>query len=140
MAEEEYEIDVYGDDANDHGGHGSDGAYDGGDATNGNGHGDHHGNDHNSHQVDDDQRDHMEEDEDHPSSVSNQRPQQGTKRKEGSDDAPIDRDGTSAIMISDLNWWTTDDDIRGWINQAGCEDKLKEITFSEHKVNGKSKG
>lgn len=43
-------------------------------------------------------------------------------------------------MISELNWWTTDDDIRGWTSQADCEDELKDITFSEHKVNGKSKG
>lgn len=66
--------------------------------------------------------------------------QQGVKRKEGSDDRPIDPGATSALLISDLHWWNTDDDVRGWINQAQCEDELKEITFSEHKVNGKSKG
>lgn len=66
--------------------------------------------------------------------------QQGVKRKEGSDDRPIDNGATSAILISDLHWWTTDDDIRGWVNQAQCEDELQDITFSEHKVNGKSKG
>ena len=43
-------------------------------------------------------------------------------------------------MISDLHWWTTEDDIRGWANEAGAEEELKELTFSEHKVNGKSKG
>lgn len=66
--------------------------------------------------------------------------QQGVKRKEGSDDRPIDPGATTALMISDLHWWNTDDDVRGWINQAQCEDELKEVTFSEHKVNGKSKG
>jgi hypothetical protein len=66
--------------------------------------------------------------------------QQGVKRKEGSDDRPIDTGATTALLISDLHWWNTDDDIRGWINQAQVEDELKEITFSEHKVNGKSKG
>ncbi|KFZ20741.1 hypothetical protein V502_03020 [Pseudogymnoascus sp. VKM F-4520 (FW-2644)] len=66
--------------------------------------------------------------------------QQGVKRKEGSDERPIDPGATTALLISDLHWWNTDDDIRGWINQAQCEDELKEITFSEHKVNGKSKG
>lgn len=69
-----------------------------------------------------------------------QQPQQGVKRKEGSDDRPIDHGATSCLMISELNWWNTDDDIRKWIVQAGCEDELKDITFSEHKVNGKSKG
>jgi len=66
--------------------------------------------------------------------------QQGVKRKEGSDDRPIDPGATTALLISDLHWWNTDDDVRGWVNQAQVEDELKEITFSEHKVNGKSKG
>lgn len=66
--------------------------------------------------------------------------QQGVKRKEGSDDRPVDPGATTALLISDLHWWNTDDDIRGWINQAQCEDELKEVTISEHKINGKSKG
>lgn len=63
--------------------------------------------------------------------------QQGVKRQE---DRPSDPDATTALLISDLFWWTTDDDIRGWVHQAGVEDELKDVTFSEHKVNGKSKG
>jgi hypothetical protein len=66
--------------------------------------------------------------------------QQGVKRKGGSDDRPIDPGATTALLISDLHWWNTDDDVRGWVNQAQVEDELKDITFSEHKVNGKSKG
>ncbi|KAI0393044.1 hypothetical protein F5Y17DRAFT_327959 [Xylariaceae sp. FL0594] len=66
--------------------------------------------------------------------------QQGVKRKGESDDRPVDPGATNCLQISDLNWWTTDDDIRGWVAQASCEDELKDITFSEHKVNGKSKG
>jgi hypothetical protein len=66
--------------------------------------------------------------------------QQGVKRKEGSDDRPIDPGATTALLISDLHWWNTDDDVRGWVNQAQVEDELRDITFSEHKVNGKSKG
>lgn len=66
---------------------------------------------------------------------------QGIKRKEYEDQsADIDANATTALMISDLTWWTTEDDIRGWINHAGAEDQLKDVTFSEHKVNGKSKG
>ncbi|KAL2831168.1 hypothetical protein BDW59DRAFT_7796 [Aspergillus cavernicola] len=65
--------------------------------------------------------------------------QQGMKRKE-LDDRPVDPDATPALLISELHWWTTDDDIRGWVREAGCEDELKDVTFSEHKVNGKSKG
>ena len=66
--------------------------------------------------------------------------QQGVKRKEGSDDRDVDPGATTALLISELHWWNTDDDVRGWVNQARVEDELKEITFSEHKVNGKSKG
>ena len=66
--------------------------------------------------------------------------QQGVKRKETSDERPTDHGATNALMVSELHWWTTEDDIRGWINEVGAEDELKELTFSEHKVNGKSKG
>lgn len=66
--------------------------------------------------------------------------QQGIKRKGESDERRIDAGATNALTISDLHWWTTEDDIRGWTNDAGAEDELKDITFSEHKVNGKSKG
>ncbi|KAF4310014.1 Nucleotide-binding alpha-beta plait [Botryosphaeria dothidea] len=66
--------------------------------------------------------------------------QQGVKRKEGTDDRPVDGNATTALLISDLHWWTNEDDIRGWANQSGCEDELVDVTFNEHKVNGKSKG
>jgi hypothetical protein len=74
-------------------------------------------------------------------SIPKQAPQQqGVKRKGASDERCIDPGATTALMISELHWWNTDDDVRGWINQAQVEDELKDITFSEHKVNGKSKG
>ena len=66
---------------------------------------------------------------------------QGVKRKEGdADDRYVDPAATTALFVSELHWWITDDDIRGWANQAQCEDELEDITFNEHKVNGKSKG
>lgn len=74
--------------------------------------------------------------------VHKQAPQkQGTKRKQGEDDdRPTDPGATAALMINDVNWWVSEEDIRGWANQSGCEDELNEVTFNEHKVNGKSKG
>lgn len=76
-----------------------------------------------------------------PLQLPKQAPQtQGLKRKEGSDDRFSDPAATSALYISELHWWVTDDDIRGWANQNQCEDELEDVTFNEHKVNGKSKG
>ncbi|KAK3363522.1 hypothetical protein B0T25DRAFT_46339 [Lasiosphaeria hispida] len=134
MADEEFEIDVYGDDAgNDHGaeerGEREPSAYDREDSHNPNGD-----------EYHERGGDAMDDGRDQRSATPQQRPQQGVKRKEGSDERPVDPGATSALMISDLNWWNTDDDIRGWVNQANCEAELKDITFSEHKVNGKSKG
>jgi hypothetical protein len=63
------------------------------------------------------------------------------KRKQGDDDdRPTDPGATAALMINDVNWWIGEEDIRGWANQSGCEDELSDVTFNEHKVNGKSKG
>lgn len=76
-----------------------------------------------------------------PVHLPKQAPQtQGLKRKDGSDDRFVDVGATTALFISELHWWVTDDDVRGWANQSQCEDELEDITFSEHKVNGKSKG
>ncbi|KPI44638.1 uncharacterized protein AB675_8569 [Cyphellophora attinorum] len=65
---------------------------------------------------------------------------QGVKRKSTSDERTVDPEATTALIISDLHWWTTEDEIRSWTNQVNAELDLKELSFSEHKVNGKSKG
>ena len=64
----------------------------------------------------------------------------GVKRKETPDDRSAESGATTALLVSDLHWWTTEDDLRGWVNGADAEHDLKDIAFNEHKVNGKSKG
>ncbi|KAK4192598.1 putative rrm domain-containing protein [Podospora australis] len=151
MAEEDFEIDVYGDgdhghtnqdqgDSNqagdrydsDHGhnDHDDQGAYD---DYAGNHHGEHHDDAY-------DRRRASTGNAEHTVASQSPAPKQGVKRKQESDDRPIDPGATTALLITELNWWNTDDDIRGWAYQAGSEHELKDITFSEHKVNGKSKG
>ncbi|KAK1518796.1 RRM domain-containing protein [Colletotrichum costaricense] len=131
MAEEEFEIDIYGDAPQDH----QDGNAENYDGANG--HADNHQEQHDQLEHHDDQQKHDQQEEYHDQQEA-PAPQQGVKRK--GDDRPIDPGATTALMVSDLNWWNTDDDIRGYARAGHCEDELKDITFSEHKVNGKSKG
>ena len=70
---------------------------------------------------------------------------QQTRQEDGAtpqafDSRPTDAGATEAVIISELQWWVNDDDIRGWARYCGAEDELRDITFSEHKVNGKCKG
>jgi hypothetical protein len=153
MADEEYDIDIYGDEqanngnnnqqersheeqAHDYQRHDShDINADNQDYSRDQGHGDYDSRD--------EQHEHGDSNADETSGTltpHNPPPQQGVKRKEGSDERPVDPGATSALLISDLNWWNTDDYLRGMARQANCEEELKDITFSEHKVNGKSKG
>ena len=52
----------------------------------------------------------------------------------------VDAGATLALRLGELEWWTTEEDIRGWANAAGVEADLVEVTFIEHKINGKIKG
>ncbi len=147
MAEADFEIDFYGDAANDQQNHQEGGHKEGENEYRGD-HDDHgkvdHGDQgHHDDHGDHDQHNREEHGDDHQrraSEAEDTSSRQGVKRKSEEDDRPVDANATAAVMISELSWWTTDDDIRGWLRGADCEAEVKELTFSEHKVNGKSKG
>lgn len=139
MAEEEFEIDIYGDANHEQQSEAKreEPSSNADDSHNANGTGQ---DDYDIRDSGYDNEQSHDQSNDQSSGSQQQPPQQGVKRKESSDERPVDPGATTALLISDLNWWNTDDDIRGWARQANCEDELKDITFSEHKVNGKSKG
>ena len=140
MAEEDFEIDIYGDAGGEQGD--SKGEDVGSHSYDDNSHG--HDKNGDRHDYDESRDEGMDDAQDRERStsatVTPSNPPQGVKRKEGSDERPVDPGATTALLVSELSWWNTDDDVRGWARQANCEDELKDITFSEHKVNGKSKG
>lgn len=142
--EEDFEIDIYGDaNGNDDGGNqqnnfGDDQNQGSNNQGQGQGH-DYDDQSHNNNNQDDQNQSNRTQASASPNTAK-QQPMQGVKRKGSSDDRAIDPGATTAIMVSDLSWWITDDDIRGWVAAVKCEEELKDITFSEHKVNGKSKG
>ncbi|CAK7232223.1 hypothetical protein SCUCBS95973_008188 [Sporothrix curviconia] len=134
--EEDFEIDIYGDaNGNDDDGNRRDGYADDDNSQNQNQNQNQNGQGQ-GHDYDDHGASSNATKQESPSAG----PTQGVKRKGSSDDRAIDPGATTAIMVSELSWWITDDDIRGWVAAAQCEAELKDITFSEHKVNGKSKG
>lgn len=136
MAEEDYDIDFYGDtsgnDQQNVGDHKEGHDYQDDTREDGN-----HGNSHHDRDRDHDGHHHEHEHDYHEHEHEHE---QSNAKPEGEDRGSVDPGATSALMVSELNWYTTDDDIRGWLRQGGCEEGLKDITFSEHKVNGKSKG
>ncbi|KAM0755782.1 hypothetical protein T439DRAFT_320493 [Meredithblackwellia eburnea MCA 4105] len=48
--------------------------------------------------------------------------------------------GCSALFLGELHWWTSDEHIHEICAAIGTPVDVKNIAFSEHKVNGKSKG
>ncbi|KAK9465012.1 hypothetical protein V1512DRAFT_277886 [Lipomyces arxii] len=56
------------------------------------------------------------------------------------DNRQLDPNSTSALSVADLGWWITEEEVRGWAAEAGVEFELKDVTFNEHKANGKSRG
>jgi len=75
-----------------------------------------------------------------PSSIPAKPAQQSLKRKEPSDDRQSDPNASSSLILSDLNWWVSEDLIRSWALATECEKDIVEITFHEYKANGRSNG
>ncbi|KAI7597626.1 hypothetical protein KC346_g14598, partial [Hortaea werneckii] len=70
-----------------------------------------------------------------PSTVDDQH-----NHEESVDNRPVDPGAMPALRLADLHWWTTEEDIRYFCAQAQTEPELSELSFGEHKINGKSKG
>lgn len=56
------------------------------------------------------------------------------------DNRPVDPGAMPALKLADLHWWTTEEDVRALCVRAEAEEELHELSFGEHKINGKSKG
>ncbi|CAK1359712.1 unnamed protein product [Cercospora beticola] len=52
----------------------------------------------------------------------------------------VEPNATQALKLSELHWWTTEEDLRAFCAQAEVETQLRDIAFGEHKINGKSRG
>jgi hypothetical protein len=75
-----------------------------------------------------------DENEDH----AQQRPASQTPL--AADGRPVDPGALPSLKISELHWWTTEEDVRAFCAAANTELELREIAFGEHKINGKSRG
>jgi hypothetical protein len=53
---------------------------------------------------------------------------------------PVDPGALPSLKLSELHWWTTEEDVRAFCAAANTEHELKELAFGEHKINGKSRG
>ncbi|KAI9227907.1 MAG: hypothetical protein DHS80DRAFT_31347 [Piptocephalis tieghemiana] len=53
---------------------------------------------------------------------------------------PLDPGATVALTVTELQWWTSEEDLREMAKEVQQDQAVKEIAFSEHKGNGKSRG
>ncbi|GAA5980973.1 hypothetical protein JCM10908_003936 [Rhodotorula pacifica] len=65
----------------------------------------------------------------------------GSQGGAGAGYVPGDRLAQTAVFLGELHWWTSDRDVVELTQLAGVHGvSIKDVSFAEHKVNGKSKG
>ncbi|KAJ3106814.1 hypothetical protein HDU97_005521 [Phlyctochytrium planicorne] len=76
-----------------------------------------------------------------PSDGSNQGGSRGLSQSHALPPTPVTT-GPKALYVNELTWWTTDEELRLIVADAGVGDQLgvKDLVFQEHKINGKSRG
>lgn len=77
-----------------------------------------------------------------PDDESEDQPQQrpASQTPLAADGRPVDPGALPSLKLSELHWWTTEEDVRAFCAAANTEHELRELAFGEHKINGKSRG
>lgn len=67
-------------------------------------------------------------------------PTKPTPTPSAPDSRPVDPGALPSLKLTDLHWWTTEEDLRAICASASTESEIRDLSFGEHKINGKSRG
>ncbi|EME38671.1 hypothetical protein DOTSEDRAFT_66706 [Dothistroma septosporum NZE10] len=78
--------------------------------------------------------------DDHPPAAQENSTAYTSNHPQSQNRQPSDPHATVALKLGELHWWTTEEDLRLFCARTGVEDQLQDLSFGEHKINGKSRG